>query len=95
MATIKAPKAGCEEVIYVTLTPGVYPIAFKNKVDELMEQKVFNTKKEAEDWVRATPIALEIIYEKHSGLFAVESEAIETDTCSSPYSKTNIICDEE
>ena len=32
------PSIGSEEVIEVRLTPYKYPIAFKNKVDELLEQ---------------------------------------------------------
>ena len=71
------PSIGSEEVIEVRLTPYKYPIAFKNKVDELLEQGAFNTKEEAEKWVMETPFVLELIYDKHSGLFAVESEALE------------------
>lgn len=95
MEKFTAPKPGMEEVIEVILTPEKYPIAFKNKVDELIEQGVFNSRTKAEHWVRTTPICLELLYEKHSGLFAVESEALETDTCVSPYTNKNIICDEE
>ena len=39
MDKVIAPRVGCEEYIEVLLTPTKYPIAYKNKVDELMEQK--------------------------------------------------------
>ena len=92
---IIAPKAGCEEVIEVLLTPTKFPIAYKNKVDELMEQGAFDTREEAEKWVQTTPICLEIIYEKHSGLFAVESEGLESGGLVSPYTNKEIICEDE
>lgn len=88
---IVAPKAGCEEVIEILLTPTKFPIAFNNKVDELMEQGAFNTREEAEHWVQTTPICMEILYEKDSGLFCVESDAIESCCLVSPYTKTDII----
>ena len=90
-----APNPGFEEVIEVLLTPTRFPIAYKNKVDELMEQGAFDNREEAERWVQTTPICLEIIYEKHSGLFAVESEAIESNSCSSPYSKKDVISEDD
>jgi hypothetical protein len=90
-----APQPGNEEVIEVLLTPNKYPIAYKNKVDELMEQGAFDNREEAERWVQTTPICLEIIYEKHSGLFAVESEAIESNSCYSPYSKKDVISEDD
>lgn len=87
------PKNDFCETIEVKLTPGKYPVAYKAKIDELMEQGAFNTREKAERWVMENPICLELIYEKHSGLFAVESEAIETDSLVSPYSKEPIICE--
>lgn len=85
------------ESIEVTLTPEAYPIAFKNKVDELMEQMAFDAREEAEKWVRETPIVLELYYHKHSGLFAVESEALESSASSicSPYNPTDFFEDDD
>lgn len=81
------------ETIEVTLTPDKYPIVFERKVRELMEQGAFNTKEEAEKWVKSTPIVLELYYEVDSGLFAVESEALESspESICSPYSKVPFI----
>lgn len=82
------------EVIEITLTPEKFPEAYKRKLEELMEQKAFNTEEEAKEWIRTTPILLELVYEKDSGLFAIESEALETGTCVSPYSSLPVIPEE-
>lgn len=86
---IKVNNEDCYDSIMITLHEDMYPIAHKNKVDELMEQGVFDDREEARKWVNNTPIELEIYYEKDAGLFAVEAEAI--DSCSeslcSPYTK--------
>lgn len=86
-----APSDEEQECIDIYLTPERYPIAFKNKVDELLEQGCFETREEAEADVRRYPIQLDLVYEKHSGLFAVESEALEL--CTSPYSGKEIEID--
>ena len=85
------------ESIKVTLTPETFPIAFKNKVDELMEQGAFESREEAQKWVRETPIELELYYDKHSGLFAVESDALEGSASSicSPYNPTDFFEDDD
>lgn len=75
------------EPIMVILSPDKYPIAFNNKVEELLEQKLFNTRAEAEAFVVSAPIEIELYYEKGTGLFAVESEAVESGTIYSPYTK--------
>lgn len=95
MDKVIAPRVGCEEYIEVLLTPTKYPIAYKNKVDELMEQKSFDSREEAEQWVQTTPICVEFVYEKHRGLFAVESVAIEANACISPYSGLDVVSDDE
>lgn len=73
-------------IINITITKETYPQLFKLKLDELMEQGAFNTKEEAEKWIETTPIALHLVYQKHSGLFAVEDEAVDFTT--SPYDNT-------
>ena len=92
---MKANKVGQEETIGVLLTRKTFPIAFQNKLNELMEQGAFDNEEDATKWIESNPIVLEIMYEKHNGLFAVESEAIECDTLVSPYSGERIECDYE
>lgn len=77
------------ESFMIVLDENKYPIAHKNKVDELMEQGCFDDREEARKWVNKTPIELEIYYEKDAGLFAVEAEAIEScsESLCSPYTK--------
>ena len=91
---MKANKVGQEETIEVLLTRKSFPIAFQNKLNELMECGAFYNEEEATRWIESNPIVLEIMYEKHSGLFAVESEAIESNSLMSPYSGEVIECDE-
>ena len=92
---MKANKVGQEETIGVLLTRKTFPIAFQNKLDELMEQGAFDNVEDATKWIESNPIILEIMYQKDNGLFAVESEAIECDTLVSPYSGERIECDYE
>lgn len=87
---MKANKAGQEETICVLLTRKTFPIAFQNKLNELMEQGAFDNEEDATKWIESNPIVLEIMYEKHSGLFAVESESIESGIIVSPYSGEEI-----
>ena len=95
MDKIKVNNADCYESFTVILHEDIFPIAHKNKVDELVESGAFDNREEARQWVNTTPIELELYYEKHSGLFAVESEAI--DSCSeslcSPYTKAEFDAD--
>jgi hypothetical protein len=92
---MKANKIGQVESIAVLLTRQTFPIAFQNKLDELMSQGAFDNEEDAIKWIESNPIVLEIMYEKDSGLFAVESEAIECGTLISPYSGESIECDNE
>lgn len=72
-----------ENTVEVTLTKKGSPLLFKEKVDELMEQGAFPSRKEAEEWLETTPIVLCLVYQKHSGLYAVEDTAL--DCTVSPY----------
>ena len=72
-----------ENTVEVTLTKKGTPLLFKEKVDELMEQGAFPSRKEAEEWLETTPIVLCLVYQKHSGLYAVEDTAL--DCTVSPY----------
>ncbi len=75
------------EPIKVELSKESYPIAYNNKVEELVEQGLFPTKEECEKFYPSFEIELELYYEKDYGLFAVESGAVESGTIYSPYSK--------
>lgn len=89
METIKINGVGNVESIMVTLSRYRFPIAFRNKVDELMEQGAFDTREEAETWVEETPFELELYYDKGNGLFGVEADAIENGAdIVSPYDGT-------
>ena len=76
-----------EHLCNVVLTKDKYPIAFEEKVQELLEEKCASTREEAEKMVSEMEIELEIYYEKGTGLFAVESGAVESGTIYSPYTK--------
>lgn len=80
------------ESIKVTLSKGEYPIAYNNKIEELVEQGLYKTTEDAENDNPTIEIEMEIYYEKHYGLFAVESEAVESGTIYSPY--TSELCDD-
>ena len=93
MEKIKVNDLNVYESINIILDEHKFPIAHKNKVDELMEQGAFESREEARQWVNSTPIELELYYEKHSGLFGVEAEAVESahETLCSPYTKTEFV----
>ena len=84
---IKINEPNHEEVIEVRLSREKTPKAFKEKLEELMEEGAFNTEKEAIEWIEKTPFVMEIYYERGSGLFLVESEALENGDIVSPYTK--------
>lgn len=68
------------------------PIAYQNKLDELVEENVFQTKEDAEQWLNEAEFELEIYYSKGCGLFAIESGAVESGTVYDPY--TGELCEE-
>ena len=88
-------KPGAEEIIKVCLSKTQTPVAYQKKLEELLEVNAFDTREEAERWLDQNPIVLEIYYEKHQGLFAVESEALESCTLKSPYTGNDIVEPEE
>lgn len=81
-----------ESIGVFKLTKEQTPKAFKAKVEELLEEGVCATEEEAEALVKDMEFELEIYYEKGTGLFAVESEAVESGTIYSPY--TAELCEE-
>lgn len=64
-----------------------YPIAFKNKCEELVEEGQAETIEEAKEILKDTKIFLELYYEKGTSLFAVDSDAVEgcEEDLQSPY----------
>lgn len=80
------------ESIKVTLSKGEYPIAYNNKIEELVEEGLYKTTEDAENDNPTIEIEMEIYYEKHYGLFAVESGAVESGTIYSPY--TSELCND-
>ena len=80
------------ESIKVTLSKVEYPIAYNNKIEELVEEGLYKTTEDAENDNPTIEIEMEIYYEKHYGLFAVESGAVESGTIYSPY--TSELCDD-
>ena len=88
MARVQANSADNYESIIVVLTKDRYPIAYRTKIEELVEQGCYDTIEDAEIDNPRIKIDLELYYDKHSGLFGVEAEAIEcgAESICSPYS---------
>lgn len=82
-----------ESIGVIKLSKERFPKAFAAKVEELLEEGVCTTKEEAESIVEDMEFELEIYYEKGTGLFAVESDAVESGTIYSPY--TAELCQQE
>ena len=95
MKAIKMNNADNYESINIKLSKEYTPIAYQNKLDELMDCEAFDTKAEAEKWLSETPIELELYYEKGYGLFGVEAEAVESTELTSPYSGAPILNEDE
>lgn len=73
------------EPIMVVLTKENTPKAYQAKMEEFVEQGCYSTIAEAEAEWPVVECECEIYYEKHSGVFAVESGAVESGTIYSPY----------
>ncbi|WP_368336984.1 hypothetical protein [Parabacteroides merdae] len=86
MNKLKLNNSNSYEGLYVTLDKRQTPIAFEAKVNELVNTGEW-TRKEAEEYVSWNPILMELYYETGTGLFAVESAAVESGTIYSPYTK--------
>lgn len=70
------------EPLDVYLTPEKMPVAYRNKVECL---KLSGMSEEQACEVALEPVELELYYEVGHGLFAVESEAVESGLIRSPY----------
>lgn len=84
---MKLNPANKVETIKVKLSKEKTPIAFKNKLEELVESGLSET--EARKFISSNPFVLELYYEKDRGLFAVESEALDLcpESICSPYTR--------
>jgi hypothetical protein len=89
---VKLNSAENFERLIIIVDKEQYPIAYRNKIEELVEQGCYNTIEKAERDNPTFEIDCEIYYDKHSGLFAVECEAVESGTIYSPYSGE--LCDD-
>ena len=89
--TIKIPAEA--ETIEVRLSPIKTPVAFNNKVKELVEECGLS-EEEAKREVMNMTFILEVIYEKNCGLFAVESDTLDCSRVWSPYTQKEIECEE-
>ena len=92
---IKMNNAADYESIMIRLDREHTPIAFQNKLNELMNCGAFDNKEEAEKWILETPIEMELYYEEGYGMFLVEAEAIEAGGVRSPYSQKEIVDEDE
>ena len=75
---------------YVHLTNvrfGDYPQICKLKAEELVEEGLYSSYEEAYKEAENMETELELYYEKGTGLFAVESDAVECTPIYSPYTK--------
>lgn len=78
------------EIITIKLTEDKYPIAYRNKLEEIMDNGC--TEQEAREMIDTMTFEMELVYHKHNGLFLVESEAIERCEIYSPYDASR--CDD-
>ena len=95
MNTLKInPSENCEAIV-ILLTKVSYPIAYNNKIEELVEQKLYPSKEAAEKDNPEFELDCEIYYHKHLGVFAVEQGAVESSIIYSPYNCQRLLEDEE
>lgn len=82
------------EYIEVRLSPDKTPVAFNNKVKELIEECGLSPEEAKREALNMT-FVLEVIYEKNCGLFAVESDTLDCSRVWSPYTQKEIVCEEK
>jgi hypothetical protein len=93
MARVQAYSADYIESINVVITKDRYPILYRRKIEELVEQKAYETIEDAEIDNPRFEIELELYYDKEWGLYGVESEAISSsaESICSPYTGESMI----
>ena len=90
---MKINKPESLEVLDFYLDPVKHPIAYKNKMDELIENGM--QENEAANFLLRTPIQLEIYYSTQQGLFMVESEFLDFAEPYNPYDGKKMERDED
>ena len=83
------------ESVMIKLDREHTPLAFQNKLNELMNCGAFDNEDEAIKWIEETPFEMEIYYEEGYGMFMVEAEAVEAGGVCSPYSQKEIVDEDE
>ena len=83
---VKLNSAEDYEPITIKIDKAHYPIAYRNKIEEMVEQGCYPTIHDAEKDNPTFEMECELYYDKHSGLFAVECGAVESGAIYSPYS---------
>lgn len=78
MSSLKLNNVENYEPINVILTKEKTPIAYGNKIQEFVEQGLYPNIESAEKDFPEFEIELELYYEKYSGLFAIEADAVES-----------------
>lgn len=75
------------EPLNVRITEEKYPIFYRNKLRELMDENGM-TEEDAREALDGWEVTLELVYHTGYGGFAVEAEAVESGTIYSPYNGT-------
>ena len=78
------------ESIRVYLDENRTPLAFNEKLKELMEEGAFDNENDARSYILTNPIELELYYHKGYGLYGVESDAVEYADIYNPYDGTKM-----
>ena len=87
---MKKNKAENYEGILVYLDEKRTPLAFNEKLKELMEEGAFDNENDARSYILTNPIELELYYHKGYGLYGVEYDAIECADVYDPYDGTKM-----
>lgn len=87
---MKKNKAENYESILVYLDENRTPLAFNEKLKELMEEGAFDNENDARSYILTNPIELELYYHKGYGLYGVESDAVEYADIYDPYDGTKM-----
>ncbi len=87
MARVQANSGDNFETINIVITKDRYPIVYRRKMEELVEQGAYETIEDAEIDNPRIEIELELYYDKEWGLYGVECDAITSspESICSPY----------